>query len=173
MYDHVELEFEPLAIGLGRCFVAGDTERHQSCIEADPRRLAQRGDLAGAVGGEGRQDRLARLRDEGAAPGDDQRVVAGLRQIGEQRAHFRRRAEIMLGRQALAIVIGDRAALRDAHQRVVRLVEVAVGKIGVVGRDQWQVMGVGEIDETGLAARLFRHAVPLQFDVEPVGEHCP
>ena len=55
---------------------------------------------------------LLRLRDEGAAPGDHQRVVAGFRQIGEQRPHLRGRAEEMIGRQTPAVVVGDRAALR-------------------------------------------------------------
>ena len=39
-------------------------------------------------------------------------------------------------RQPLAVRVGDDAALRDAQQRIMRLVEVAVREIGVVGRDQ-------------------------------------
>ena len=124
-----------------------------------------------ALGQEGRQDRPARLRDEGAAPRDDQRVVAGLGQVGEQRPHLGGGPEVMMRRQAPAVVVGDGTPLRDAQQRVVRLVDIAVGEIGVVGRDQRHIVRIGEIDQPGLAARLVRQAVPLQFDVEPAREH--
>jgi hypothetical protein len=65
---------------------------------------------------------------KGAALGDDQRVVAGLGQVGEQSPHLRRRSEEMVRGQPVAIGILDHLALGDAHQRVVRLVEIASGK---------------------------------------------
>jgi hypothetical protein len=116
LHDHVELEFETLAIRLRRVTCVGEAEHREPDGEPGARGGAQRAFLVGAVRRrEGRQDRLVRLRDKGAALGDDQRVVAGFRQIGKEGAHLRRRAEIMLGGQMPAIVIGDRAALRDAH----------------------------------------------------------
>ena len=51
-----------------------------------------------------------------------------------------------------------------------RLVEIAVGEIGIVCRDERQVMGIGEIDEPGLAAQFLGQTVALHFDVEPSGK---
>src|SRR5207302_6009992 len=85
--NRVELEFEPLSVGL--CVRRIERWRREPGSEAVARRLAQRAFLVDALRQwEGRQDRLARLRDEGAAPGDDQRVVTGFGQVGEQRAHL-------------------------------------------------------------------------------------
>jgi hypothetical protein len=171
LHDHIELEFEPLAIGLGRFIVF----RIANCGEASGQPgaglFAQRALFIGPLRQrEGRQDRLPWLWDEGAATGDDQGVVAGLGQVGEERAHLLGRAEEMLRAQPLAIIVGDGAPLRDAHQRIVRLVELAVGKIRVIGGDERQVVRIGEIDEARFAARLLRQPVPLQFDIEPAGK---
>ena len=76
----------------------------------------------------------------------------------------------MLRCQAPPFIVGNDAALRDTQQRVMRLVKIAVGEIGVVGRDQWQIVRIGEIDEPGLAARFFHEAVTLQFDIKPARE---
>ena len=45
-------------------------------------------------------------------------------------------------------------------------------KIRLVGRDQRQSLGIGEIDQAGLDAALLLDAVALQFDVEPVAEQA-
>ena len=60
--------------------------RGEPLLQPGLRGAAQCGFLVEAVDRrEGRQNRLARLRNEGAAPGDDECVVAGLGQIGEER----------------------------------------------------------------------------------------
>ena len=170
--DHVELEFETLAVGPERFVVCrGKSGARVAGGETPARRGAQRAHLVlTRRQRERRQDRLPSLRDESAAPGDDHCVFAGLRQIGEQCPHLFRRAEEMLGGQAPPVVIRDDAALRDAHKGVMRLVEIAVGEIGIVCRDERQVMGIGEIDESRLAAQFLGQTVALHFDVEPSGK---
>ena len=114
--DCFELEFEPIAIGFG--IGRGESRRSQPRRETAARRLAQRRRLV-APGVtprrvKRRQDRLAEPRDKGAAPGDDEGIVAGFRQIGEQSAHLGGRPEVMMRRQPPSVRVGDDAALRDA-----------------------------------------------------------
>ena len=68
--------------------------------------------------------------------------------------------------QTPAIIVGDDRALRDAQQRIMRLVKLAIREIGVVGGDQWQIVAIGELDERGFAARLVRSIVAHQLDIE-------
>ena len=117
-----------------------------------------------------RQDRLAGAGHVGAAPGDDQRVVDGLRQIGEQRAHLLRRLEVVLRRNAAALGLADIAAAGDAEQRVMGLEHAAVGEENLVRRHQRQVMGVGEVEQFLLDALLGLLAVAHQLDIEPPGK---
>jgi len=49
-----------------------------------------------------------------------------------------------------------------------RIVEIAIGKIGVIGRDERQVMPIGQLDEAWLGPRLFRGPVAHQLDIKPV-----
>ena len=51
-----------------------------------------------------------------------------------------------------------------------RLVIVIAGEIRLVGRDQRQPLGVGEIDQAGFDATLLVDAVALQFDIEAIAE---
>ena len=165
-----ELEFETVAVRLDR-FLRLQAERDKPGFESAEGGAAQCCLFVDAfIGGEGRQDRLARLRDEGATPRDDERVVAGLGQVGENLPHLCRRAEVMRARQPLAVGIRHDRALRNTHQRVMRLVKVAVGEIDVVGRDQWQAMTVGQLDQARLAPGLVGRAVARQFDIETVRE---
>ena len=78
----------------------------------------------------------------------------------------------MIRRELLAIGLGDQPAAGDAEQRVMGLVVVGGGKIRLVGRDQRQALGIGEIDQAGLGAALLLDAVTLQFDIEPVAEQA-
>ena len=127
--------------------------------------------LAAAFGGRiGRQDRAALLGEPGAAPGDDQRVVDGFGQVGEERTHLLGRLEAMFRRQAATIGLADVGALGDAEQRIVRLVERVVGEVDVVGRDQRQLAAIGQLDQRGLQLGLAFEAVALQLDVEPAVE---
>ncbi len=175
-----ELELEALAIGrhqglaLGLVRIAGkpgQDMRAQPVLEplgGDP---AQDVFLAvPAVVAEMRQDRLALGHPEGTAPGNRQGVVDGIGQIGEQRPHLLGRLEIVLGRQAAAVVLLQRGALRDAHQGVVRLVHVAIREIDVVGGDQRQVQAVRRSNDHGLHLAVLRPPVTVEFDVEATGK---
>ena len=180
LLDDAELELEALAIGLGglgagRGIHLGLVDmRLQPALQPLGRAQAQLLGLGAPGGdGEGRQDRLALRRHEGAAAGDDERVVDRLRQVGEQGAHLGGGLEVVLGRQAAALLLADIGAAGDAEQRVVRLEHGAVGEEGVVGGDQRQVVGIGEIDQALLDARLRRQAVAHQLDVEAAGEQAP
>ena len=66
------------------------------------------------AGGEARQDRRQRPRPKGAAFGDLNARRQRLRQIGEQRRHFRAALEAMLGGELAALAFGDELALGDA-----------------------------------------------------------
>ena len=76
----------------------------------------------------------------------------------------------MIGRELLAIGLGDQLAAGDAQQRVVGFVIVIRCEIWLVGRDQRQSLGIGEIDQAGLDAALLVDAVALQFDIEAITE---
>jgi hypothetical protein len=62
------------------------------------------------------------------------------------------------------------AAAGDAHQRVMRLVIVGAGEIRLVGRDQRQAHGIGQIDQRGFATAFALNAMTLQLDIKPVAE---
>ncbi len=126
--------------------------------------------LAGANLGADRQQRFAGFRHHRAAAGDGQRIVAGLRQVGEQRAHVGSGLEPVFGRDAAALLFGQRAALGDAQQGVVRLVHVGLAEVAVVGGDQRDAARVGDRDQAGLDGGLDRQAVAVQFLDRAAGE---
>ena len=66
----------------------------------------------GGADREARQDRLARLRAERAALGDLDRGGQRFRNVGEQHRHFGAGLEAVIGRQLLAIGLGDQACRR-------------------------------------------------------------
>ena len=70
----------------------------------------------------------------------------------------------------MAIGLGDQPPAGDAQQRIVRLVIVIAREIRLVGRNQRQAFGVGEIDQAAFDAALLVDAVALQFDIEAVAE---
>ncbi len=121
---------------------------------------------------EPRQDRLARDRAECAALGNLDGGGQRFRNIGEQHGHLGARLEAMIGRELLAIGLGDQASAGDAEQRVVGLVVVRRREIRLVGRNERESFGVGEIDQPGLDAALLLDAVTLQFDIEAIAEQA-
>ena len=129
-------------------------------------------DRIGAAGADrkARQDRLARHRPERTTLGDLDGGSQRFRNVGKQDRHFGAGLEAVVGRQLFAIGLGDQAAAGDTQQRIVRLVIVGAGKIRLVGRDQRQALGIGEIDQAGFDAALLVDAVALQFDIEAVAE---
>ncbi len=76
----------------------------------------------------------------------------------------------MLGRHAAAVVLHDVAPFGDAQQRVVRLVVVRRGEVGLVRGDDRQPERVGELEELRLHVVLGLEAVALDLNVEPVAE---
>ena len=78
----------------------------------------------------------------------------------------------MVRRQLVAVGLGDQPSAGDAQQRVMRFVVIGGGKIRLVGRDQRQALGIGEIDQTAFDAALLVEAMALQFDIEPVAEQA-
>ena len=95
-----------------------------------------------------------------------------LRQIGEQRRHFGAALEPVLGRELAALAVGEQAALGDAQERVVRLVILAGGEERLVAGDERNAARKGKLDQGRLRHPLGRHAVALQFDIEPVAEQA-
>ena len=188
--DDAELEGKPLAVILGgvagRQRIAGEP-----ALEAGKSRAAKLFGFLGLVrllgffgfprarrlalprpGGEARQDRRQRARTEGAAFGDLDGRRQRLRQIGEQRSHFGAALEAVLGRELAALAVGQQPALGDAQQRVVRLVILAGGEERLVGRDKRNAARIGKLDQGRLRRPLGRHAVALQFDIEPIAEQA-
>ncbi len=168
LHDDVEFEGEPLLVVLDGEALSAAVIGEALCEPVD-RLSAQFADLVERLAGgrgEARQDRLAGPRAECAAHRDLDRVVGGLRQVGEQRDHFRAPFEAVLGRQAPPVAVADQRAVADAQQHVLRLVIGGGGEIGLVARRQRQRMGVGEIDQVRLDGLFRFEVVPLQFDIE-------
>ena len=76
----------------------------------------------------------------------------------------------MLGGELAAVGLGDDAPFGDGNQRVVGVVILALGEERLVGGDERNVPGIGELDQRAFGGALARRAVALQFDVEPVAE---
>jgi hypothetical protein len=168
--DHPDLPLEPLLVVLGRRGVG--LALGYAGLQPLARLVGQLVGLrAPALGREARQERIALVDHEGAAPGDIEGVVAGLRQVGEQRAHVGGRLEPVLGGDPAPLVLADEGAVGDAEQRIVRPVHRLGLEIDVVGGDQRHVLVVGEAHQLALRRRLGRQAVALQLDIEAVAEH--
>ena len=69
-----------------------------------------------------------------------------------------------------ALRIADGGALGDAEQHILRLVHARIGEEHIVGGDQRQVPGIGQLDQRPLDLVLLVQEVPLQLDIEPVGK---
>ena len=169
--DDAQFEIEPRAV-----FVFGmagrDARARQPSAEARFRALAQFARLVAVADREARQDRIVGMRAEGAALGDLDRARKRLRQIGKQRDHLGAALEAVLGIELAAVGLGEQPPLRDADQRVVRFVVGGGCKIRLVGRDQRQTPGIGEIDQHRLGGALARRAVALQLNIKPVAEQA-
>jgi hypothetical protein len=118
---------------------------------------------------EPRQDPLARHWPKRAALRDLDRGGERLRNR-ELRHDLRARLEAMLDGEMAAIGLPEHAALGDAQERVVGLVVLDVGKAGLVGGDERDALGVGEIDQGGFDGALLGEAMALRLDIEAVAE---
>lgn len=166
-HDDVELEGEPLGVGLFRRALRQAV--HAEAVGEPLLRLAlQLGGLHRSrirarrgADGEERQDRLARHRPERAALGDLHRRGQRLRNVGEQHRHLGARLEAMIRRELLALGLGDQPPARDAEERVMGFVIVGRGEIRLVGRNQRQSLGVGDVDQAAFDAPLLLGVVAL------------
>ena len=151
-FDDAELEVEPLVVIVGR-EAFGEPGGLQAPREPFFRAFAQKRRFV-LAGRETGQDGLRRPRPEGAALRDLNRVFERLRQIGKQSRHLFAGFEAMFGRELTPLGVGDQFAFRDGDQRVVRFVVGGGREIRLVGRDQWQAVPIGEIDQRRLDAAL-------------------
>ena len=76
----------------------------------------------------------------------------------------------MLGRQLAPGAVGDEGALGDADQRVVGLEHPGVGEEGLVGRHQWHLVFIGEVEKPSLDPFLDLQPMARHLDIEPVRE---
>ena len=128
-------------------------------------RAAPRGGL------EMRQDRFALPGTEGAAPRDLDGIGDRLGQVGKLRHHLGGGFEAVLAGEAAPVLLRNKGAVGDAEQRVVRLVHVLVAEMHVVGGDERELPGVGEIDQPVFRGAFGREPMALQLHVKPVREH--
>ena len=193
LLDDAELEGEPIVILLGR--VAGrERMPREPPLQAGARRLPQlfgfvdswslgvggfcreavsSGFASAAFTVEKRGRIGALVRGRKAQRSATSTVAAQrLRQIGEQRRHFRAGLEAVLRRELAAVAVGDQPALGDAEQRIVRLVVLARGEKRLVGRDERQARAHRQARSAPARRSARRHAVALQLDVEAVAEQA-
>ncbi len=76
----------------------------------------------------------------------------------------------MLDGEVAAVRLPEHTPLGDAQERVVGLVVLDGREARLVGGDERNALGVGEIDERGLDGALVGEAVALQLDIEAVAE---
>ena len=156
--DDVELEVEALDVVLPRAAL-DEAARGEPLLEARMGLDAQFLRLVAVR--EARQDRCARLDAVGAAHGDLDRVLDRLGNVGEERRHLLLGLEVMLGREAAAVLGDQHLALGDADQRVMRGVVIGLGEVGLVGGDQRDFEAVGKLNQAAL--RLALGAVPWRW----------
>ena len=126
--------------------------------------------LAFQIAGQARQDRRAARRHDAASLRDHRGVGDGFGQVGERFLHHLAGADPVVGRALDAVVILDIFAVRDAQQRIVRIVKAGVGVAGGVGRHQRQMARIGKIDQRVFGQFFRLHTAPRQFDVQPAGK---
>ena len=127
------------------------------------------------------QDRRAGAGAEGTAFGDLDRIGNRFRQIGEQAGHFLLRFEVMFRRQAAAcFLLIDIGPIGNTDQRVMGVIHVGADKMHVIGRHQWQILIIGDVDQARFRLGLMHRQCPvavavgvaLNLDIQPVGKNC-
>ena len=118
------------------------------------------------LGFEGRQDRLAHFRHGAAALRDHQRVADSLGNVGEQRRHLFGGFEIMLGRKARPVILGQLAAIADTQKHIMRHDHVAFFKTAVIRGHQRNIGTDRRVQQHRLGAPLGIEAVTLQLDID-------
>ena len=113
--------------------------------------------------------------------GDEQGVVAGLGELGEEVAHLGRRLQVvLLALELEPLGVVDEGTGLHAQQRVVGHMVLAVGVVAVVGGEQGCADAVGDLDQRRVGLVLLGQAVVLDLDeqvalaedvLESTGQH--
>ena len=126
--------------------------------------------LIAAIGcDEARQDRIASFREPGAATGNLGRAMKGLRQVRKARAQFGLRHQVVVRRQAAALVHRYDRSLGDGKQCVMSLEIGCLVEEGIVHRDDGKVHVIGQRQKRILGA-LVMVLRALDFDIEAITE---
>ena len=118
-----------------------------------------------ATGNKPRQDGLAAFGAKGAALRNLDGVLKRLGQIAEDLGHLLRAFERVLRRHPPPVVFHDEAPLRDAQKRVVGLIVVRGGKVGLVGGNDGNVVPIGQFQQLRLHLLLALQPVALDLNV--------
>src|SRR5436305_580313 len=76
----------------------------------------------------------------------------------------------MLRGELAPLGLGNDPSLGDADQGIVRLEILAPAVERLIGGDEREPLGIGEIEQRRFDLLFFGHAVPLQLDIESVAE---
>mgnify|MGYP000903462387 CR=1 FL=1 len=122
---------------------------------------------------EGRQVIGAEAQFQIAAPGQFHAVFEQFRQIGEQRGHFRRRLQVLLGRVAARTLrVGQHASGMDADARLMRLEILACQEAHIVRRHHRQIQSRRQIECLGEEDFLLRPLGAHDLEIEAIREAC-
>lgn len=109
-----------------------------------------------------------------AALGDFHAVGQGLGQIGKQRRHLRRRAQVLLGGMATRRTgCAEQGALADAAANFLRLPVRGLQEQHGIGRHHRHAVGQGEVQAAVLIDRLAGAPGARQFQIKPVAKQPP
>ena len=120
--------------------------------------------------GADRQQRLTGFRHDGAGPCDGECIVAGFRQVGEQRPHHGRRLEPVFRSHPAALLLRQQPALGDAQQRILGFMHGLGREHTIVCGNQRKPEFIRQCDQSRLDRLFDRQAVPVQFHDRPAGE---
>ena len=120
--------------------------------------------------GADRQFGLARFGHHRAHARNGERIVAGIGQIREKRAHGFRSLEPMLRCHAPAVTFRHGAAFSDAQQRIMRFIHGRRGEIDIIGGDDWQPRGMGKCEQGWFQPRFLIPPMTVEFHRQPIRE---
>ena len=119
---------------------------------------------------EGRQDRLARLGNDAATPGDDNRVADRLRDIGEQFGHFGRCLEVMLRRKASPVRLGKLPPFPDADKNIMGKFHLAGLEAAIIRGHERQIRLKRGVKKDRLGTLLGGKTMTLKLNIDAPGK---
>ena len=120
--------------------------------------------------GADRQFGLARFGHHRAHARNGKRIVAGIGQIREKRAHGFRSLEPMLRCYAPAVAFRHGAAFCDAQQRIMRFIHGGRGEIDIIGGDDRQPCGMGKCEQGRFQPRFLIPSMAVEFHRQAIRE---